>query len=337
MKLSKIIHLLNDGELEEEYLQMFGGYETIFKMLAKRDLLDKLEIGTSDSYAWENEFLIFLSKYDRKEFIDIVVSNLNDIEITNGTIYYVSDNLGDLSLLFSDSSSRSYYVSQKRIKSILEGDSDVEYFNHSVDVYEDIIINLNESNLNKLKELVLNDLSSVSIFPVTDTLQELSNESNEVFLNNENIDSVFSDDETINYILSEYLPDVESELQNIYTQSQNIAYNDELYELIWDELGRYFVHDDIEWFTAKHPYKKDTNIQKFKMKVWNFESNILDFLNADPGNYNTRVSYFGSYLTILEYLVSSLDSHERLKVYYPDWPNSDKVNERINEIFPDYF
>jgi hypothetical protein len=124
------------------------------------------------------------------------------------------------------------------------------------------------------------------------------------------------------------LSDLKSELYSIHSSAYNTAYEDELIEDIMGELSRYF--GDGEWVTRPHTYKKDTEVQKYKAPIHNFESNITDYLNQNKGYSYGTLEYWGGYIEILK------DQDECLSIRPPDYPDSRKVDKYINEFFNDY-
>ena len=150
-----------------------------------------------------------------------------------------------------------------------------------------------------------------------------------VTIDQSNIDQVVDDEETMKELMdNSELEDLKSELYSIYGSAYNSAYEDELYEDVWGVLSTYF--GEGEWVTRPHIYKKDTEVQKFRTPIHNFESNIFDFLQENKGISYGTLEYWGSYLGMLK---NEIDC---LSVYAPDYPDSRKVDKNINMSFNDY-
>ncbi len=96
------------------------------------------------------------------------------------------------------------------------------------------------------------------------------------------------------------------------------------------ELSTYFEGTG-EWVSKPHPYKKNTEIQYFKVPIRNFESDINDYLlnNKGYGNSGT-LEYHGSFISIMA------EDRDCLSVRVSDYPDSRKVDKYINEFFKDY-
>lgn len=327
MKIKDILRLLNDGDLDPDIVKMFGGLDVIFKLLQRRNLLNNLKIGTRDSTLWENDYLLFLLKNDIEQFKKISTSLSNDLIYQDGVIYYESENFDGLSILFGSS--------ELTVLDILNGEYEYSFY-FDVDFESDIINNLNESNQKILKNLVIDDLKNIEIYPETETLEEIQSELGTIKINMENIDSIFSDNSTIDYIFNE-IPDLKSELERIFFQAYERAYIDGLNHQIWEKLSKYFVHESIEWFSTDHPYKKDVSIQKFKMKVWNFDSNMERFLSNSSGESYYCLSNLGSYIEVLKYLIENIPGYKFLNLRWDDWPDHKLLEENFNEIFSETF
>jgi hypothetical protein len=134
----------------------------------------------------------------------------------------------------------------------------------------------------------------------------------------------------MNELLDNELDELKSELYSIYGSAYNNAYEEELYEDVWDELSDYFNIEKREWVSRPHIYKKDTEVQNFRVPISDFETKILDYLNYNKGYSNGTLEYWGSYLSILA------DMDNCLRAYPPDYPDSSKVDKNINLYFNDY-
>jgi hypothetical protein len=122
-----------------------------------------------------------------------------------------------------------------------------------------------------------------------------------------------------------------SELYSIHSNAYNSAYQEEVYEDIWKELTEFFDGTG-EWISVPNPYKKDTTLQKFKIKVSDPIGFLGDYLyeNKKYGNSGT-IEYHGSYIELLKETIDCLSA----KV--PEYPDFRKVDKNINLYFGDHF
>ena len=328
MELDEIIELFNDGELDVE--KYFNGYSNFFSILRKRGLLSQIDPEAPDSDEWQNEFLIWLYSNDKEKFVKYVQKFLGDVEIVNDIPYLVVNTRGELSKLFCSFRNE---LSQDTIEGILDGENDWGYYDNTTDdVYRDVIEELTKENLRRLKEYIIDTLKGKQIPTSTEVLESIaqSQGNDYVTVDESNIDEIVDDKETMEELMDDELIDLKGELYSVHSGAYNSAYEDDLYETIWDKLEEFFQGPG-EWLSRPHTYKKDTQVQKFRVPIHNFYNNILNYLqdNKAYGNSGT-LEYHGDYLDILH------EGWECLKAWAPDYPDSRKVDKNINEYFSDY-
>ena len=328
MELDEIIELFNDGELDVE--KYFNGYSNFFSILRKRGLLSQIDPEAPDSDEWQNEFLIWLYSNDKEKFVKYVQKFLGDIEIVNDIPYLVVNTRGELAKLFCSFRNE---LSSDTVEAILDGENDWGYYDNTTDdVYRDVIEELTKENLRRLKEYIIDTLKGKQIPTSTEVLESIaqSQGNDYVTVDESNIDEIVDDKETMEELMDDELIDLKGELYSVHSGAYNSAYEDDLYETIWDKLEEFFQGPG-EWLTRPHVYKKDTEVQKFRTPIHNFYNNILDYLqdNKAYGNAGT-LEYQGGYLEILK------EHWECLKVWAPDYPDSRRVDKNINLYFSDY-
>ena len=149
-------------------------------------------------------------------------------------------------------------------------------------------------------------------------------------VNMENVKRIIDDEETMKELLSDQLSDLKNELYSIHSSAYNAAYESEVWNNIWNELETYFSGNG-EWISKPHPYKKNTQIQYFKIPIINFEENVNNYLynNRGYGNSGT-LEYHGGYLEIMK------EDRDCLSAQAPDYPDSHLVDKNINEYFKEY-
>lgn len=325
-----------NGELEVE--KFFNDYETFFKILDRKGLLTDLDLNNiNNQEEWQNRFLLYLYQNNHIELFNRWINKfMSDVETDgSGNYYLIIDRLSELSDLFCDSYRSRDGLSQETIAKTLDGENDTwDWFSETTDdIYRDVISELDKENLNYLKEYIVTELKDKEISPETDEMELIASEQGNdefLYINNENISRILDDEESINYLLDNYLDDLNSNLYSIHHSAYSNAYEDEIYEDIWNELGTYF-YGKPEYLQVPHSYKNDVLVQKVKLHINNFLSTIVDILdsNKDYGNSGT-IEYNGNFLGYLK------ENGDCLKVYSPDYPSSNKVEENINSYFKDY-
>ena len=328
----EIVEMFNNGDLDVP--KYFNDYQTFFKVLKKRGLMGEIDPKNADGGEhWQNEYLLWLYENDRENYYKWIPTLLNDVVFENGKAYLEVHDRGDLAKLFCDG--HRYDLSRDTIETILSGDGDAyePYWDTTQDVYIDVIEELTPENDKRLGEYIVNTLNGQQISADTDELQLISSEQGHpdyVEVNMENVKRIIDDEETMKELLGDQLSDLKSELYSIHSSAYNSAYEESVWAEIWSELGTYFEGDG-EWISKPHPYKKNTEIQYFKIPIRNFESDVNDYLfnNKGYGNSGT-LEYHGGFIEIMK------EDRDCLSAQAPDYPDSRKVDKNINEYFKDY-
>ena len=333
-KWLRLVDDFNDNE-HDQIINLFGDVESFFEVLKSKDLLHLIDPEADGNEEWINNWLLYLYNSDHKESFYMYVTNyLGDVELKNGKFYLVLKSRDELSEIFCDStrSGSSRDVAER----ILDEDGEFyeAYDNSTNDVYNDVIEELTPQNLQRLCDLVLFELKDVNVETETELLENIAEEQNHpeyVIVDTNNVKQIVEDEETMNFLLKNYLGDIKSNLYSIHNNAFNGAYNDMLWEEVWDELSRYFIGKGE--YVAKQVSSKDPQktAQYFEIEIRDFESNILEYLNNNSKYGNTGTLYYqGNYTEVLK------EDFDCLKLSFPDYPDFRKVDKYINEYFNDY-
>lgn len=328
----EIVEMFNNGDLDVP--KYFNDYQTFFKVLKKRGLMGEIDPKNADGGEnWQNEYLLWLYENDRENYYKWIPSLLNDVIFENGKAYLEIHDRGDLAKLFCDG--HRYDLSRDTIETILSGDGDAyePYWDTTQDVYSDVIEELTPENDKRLGEYIVKTLNGQQISADTDELQLISSEQGHpdyVEVNMENVKRIIDDEETMKELLGDQLSDLKSELYSIHSSAYNSAYEESVWAEIWSELGTYFEGDG-EWISKPHPYKKNTEIQYFKIPIRDFDAQVNDYLFNSKGYGNSgTLEYHGGFIEIMK------EDRDCLSAQAPDYPDSRKVDKNINEFFKDY-
>jgi hypothetical protein len=325
MDIDEVIELFNDTELDVN--KYFNDSETFFKIIEKRGRIDDLDL---ENNYMENDYLAYLSETNGEKFVEEVQKQISDVRFDGEVPVLQLNDASDLAKLFCTNRND---ISQDTIREILLGEADWDrYWDTTDDVYRDVIEELTKENILYLKEYIIKTLEGKQIGPYTELLEDYAQQQGHpeyVTIDQSYLDQVVDDEETMKELMdNSELEDLKNELYSIYGSAYNSAYEDELYEDVWGVLSTYFGKG--EWVTRPHVYKKDTEVQKFRTPIHNFESNIFDYLQDNKGTTYGTLEYWGSYLGMLK------DDIDCLSVYAPDYPDSRKVDKNINMYFNDY-
>lgn len=328
----EIVEMFNNGDLDVP--KYFNDYQTFFKVLKKRGLMGEIDPKNADGGEnWQNEYLLWLYENDRENYYKWIPTLLNDVVFENGKAYLEIHDRGDLAKLFCDG--HRYDLSRDTIETILSGDGDAyePYWDTTQDVYSDVIEELTPENDKRLGEYIVKTLNGQQISADTDELQLISSEQGHpdyVEVNMENVKRIIDDEETMKELLGDQLSDLKSELYSIHSSAYNSAYEESVWAELWSELGTYFEGDG-EWISKPHPYKKNTEIQYFKIPIKDFDAQVNDYLFNSKGYGNSgTLEYHGGFIEIMK------EDRDCLSAQAPDYPDSRKVDKNINQYFKEY-
>jgi hypothetical protein len=331
MDIHDLIEMFNDGDTD--FIKHFNDIETFLKVVNRRGLLNELDPEGKLAEEYQNELLLFYYNEDNTKFWEYVFKFLGDVDIINGVPYLVLGSQGSLAELFCDDRD----MARSTVEEILDGEYNMNNWSSydlTDNVYRDVIGELTKENILHLKEYIIKTLEGKQIEPYTELLEDYAQQQGHpeyVTIDQSNIDQVVDDEETMKELMdNSELEDLKSELYGIYGSAYNNAYEDELYEDLWNELSSHFDVKKREWVSRPHTYKKDTEIQKFIVPIVNFEKFILDYLNNGKGYWNSTLEYWGSYLSILNEEIRCLN------IRVPDYPDSREIDKNINMYFGDY-
>lgn len=330
MTFQEIFDRFTEGDLDIR--QYFGSYQNWFNVLDRRGMLKELDpIGDNRSEEWQNDYLLWVFKNDRDRYYTLMSQILGDIVYENGQLFWQGEP-EDLSYLFCEDRD----IGVDTIKNILVGEDFYEPFWETTDnVYRDVIEEIDEENLNSLKQRIVDQLKGEKLSPETEEMELIAAEQGHDDyweLNSENVSRIIDDEDSMNSLLNDELGDIKSDLYTVHNYAYNSAYESELLEKIWKELEDYFNTEKKEWITLKHPYKKDTTIYKVKMPIYDFEGVVNPYLeeNAKWGR-DGNLDVHGNFIELLK------SEKDCLRFWVPDYPDSHIIDKNINSYFKDYF
>ena len=334
-KLKKIIDEVNSGNWDE-YSQFFNNdMELFIKIITKYGLIDFIDPMSDDLRDYQNDVLYALVNENPEKWVNFICENvINSDLIKKGDDWYLYLNdQEDLSELFYDGREST----KDLVKSVFSDDHWEPYWDTTDDIYRDVVEELNNKNLKKLYEKILNEVEGETISTDTEYLEDLDDSgSDEIVITKENFGGMFEDEETLKYILKKYASDVRQELYSLHSNCYNSAYENEIYEDIWDELSTFF-EGRSQW--ESRPYKYDTTKTQHyvTVKIRDIAGDITDFLRNMKGSHYSQDSleYYGSYMGMLKNGMNN-DVWEYLDFRIPDYPDSSKVDACINEDFENY-
>lgn len=330
MDREELISLIEENSLDE-LISWFGSENAMFNFINKHKLWEHVDYLDSDI---QNKFLIWAYQNDINTFRKWVSSYLDDVEFDkSGNAYLVRKKRSDLADLFCKSDRNG--LDRDSIEKILDEDGDIfePFWDTTDNVYRDVIEELNEENLQKLKTIMVKQLKGDQLSPETEEMELIASEQghNDYWeLNTENVTRIIDDEESMNSLLDDELSDLKSELYSVHNNAYNSAYESDVWDSIWKELQDYFDGTG-EFINRPHPFKENTTVQLFKIPIKNVNDILIGYLsdNKDGGSYS-NLEYWGSILSIIN------EQNNCLSVRYSDYPDYHKVDKNINEYFSDF-
>ena len=335
-KIQDLINKFNNGEWEE-LSPIFGDSISRFLSSVKRSgLLDKIDIDniSREDESIVNEIMLFILENDPSYLNTIVKEVLTDVEVRADGYYLRLGDLEELSEFFKDDSWSREYNDREVVKSVL-GEDWWEPYNDTVyDVYDEIVDVLNDKNktllAERIIELVGNEELSIEDYN-TILFKNMSDDDGMFIITESNVMSVINDPDAMNSLFKGGLNDLKYQLINLGDNSYNGAYNGEVYSEVFDELSMYF-DGKHEWQT-KNLENNPRTLHIPYIKIRNLDADVKNFLEAFKG-YSDTLFYYSSYTEMMKHYMDN--DGEFLRIRVPDYPDSSKVEDYINDGLPDY-
>ena len=371
-KIFELVNVFNDGNFESEIKPYFNDIMTFFKFINKYGLLYELDINNipyndisnevfdyledngilsnfdydSIPEAFKNNYLIHGLEHNYEDTIKYITSDLlTDVQIRpDGFYLYLGNDRDELASFFCGSSRRD--VSAEDVaKQVFSEDGLGNDWYFDVDTKpSDVIDDLDEQNTIHLKDVIFKEIGNVELSLEdydSDFFESLSQEQGTegyFKIGPEDLNELIKDSDAINELCKKDLSELGQELQNIYWNAYNTAYEDEIYELVYDGLDEYFEGkiDEVPKEITKSDGKKVTKYLNY-IKIRDFVGNISLFLENNKGQSysDSFLEYFGSYSSLMKQLIYDQD-YECIDFRTPDYPDWSTTQKYINEMFRDY-
>jgi hypothetical protein len=370
-KIFELVNVFNDGNFESEIKPYFNDIMTFFKFINKYGLLYELDINNipyndisnevfdyledngilsnfdydSIPEAFKNNYLIHGLEHNYEDTIKYITSELlTDVQIRpDGFYLYLGNDRDELASFFC--SSRRDVSAEDVAKQVfsedgLGNDWHFDAYTKSSDVIDD----LDEKNTIHLKDVIFKEIGNVELSLEdydSDFFSSLSEEQETegyFKIQDEDLNELIKDSDAINELCEKDLSELGQELQSVYWNAYNSAYENEIYELVYDGLDEYFEGkiDEVPKEITKSDGKKETRYFNY-IKIRDFVGNISLFLKNNEGQTysDSFLEYFGSYSSLMKQLIYDQD-YECIDFRTPDYPDWGITQKYINEMFRDY-
>ena len=371
-RVKNLIESFNDGEYEDEIKPYFNTLINFFKFIKKYNLLEELDLreippddfsnelfdylvenGIMDNLDYnsvpeefQNNYLLHGLEYNYENTVKYITSNLlRDVEIRpDGFYLYLGNDRDELASFFCGSSRRD--VSPEDVAKQIFSDEGLGhdwYFDNDTKP-SDVIDDLNEKNTIHLKDAIFKEIGNVELSLEdydSDFFSSLSEEQGTegyFKIQAEDLNELIKDSDAINELCKNDLSELGQELNSIYWNAYNSAYENEIYKLVYDGLDEFFEGkiDEVPKETTKSDGKKVTTYLNY-IKIRDFVGHISLFLENNKGQSysDSYLDYFGSYTTLMKQLIYD-DDFDCIDFRTPDYPDWSTTQKYINEMFYDY-
>ena len=369
---NNLVSVFNEGEFDTEIKPYFNNIITFFKFIKKYNLLEELDLREIPPDDFSNELFDYLVdngimsnldynsvpeefmnyyllhglEHNYEDTIKYITSDLlQDVKIRpDGFYLYLGNDRDDLTSFFCGSSRRD--VSPEDVaKQVFSEDGLGNDWYFDVDTKpSDVIDDLNKNNTIHVKDVIFKEIGNVELSLEdydSDFFESLSQEQGTegyFKIEPEDLNELIKDSDAINELCKKDLSELGQELQSVYWNAYNTAYEDEIYKLVYDGLDEYFEGkiDEVPKEIIKSDGKKETRYVNY-IKIRNFVGDITLFLENNKGQSysDSFLEYFGRYTTLMKQLIDDgyFDCIDFRTPDYPDWSTTQKY---INEMFDDY-
>jgi hypothetical protein len=345
-----------DNDDYERLIKVFVKLRNFLKVVIKYNLQDEIDIEhlrvealNDDPELWDflsengflknmnydpledevkNSYLLWGLDKNPTETLNFIANNLlNDVEIRDDGYW----------LKLADREELAKYFSESRIVEKVFSEDGLGhdwYFDTNVDVFEDVISNLNKVNLERIAQKIVEEIGNtkLSTFDYTSSffkeLSEKQGSENTFEITNENVMELFINEKALNELLNGDLDELNSELVNLYLNAENAAYEDEIYRNVYDGLEDFFSSK-----VEEKSFKVGEKVRYIPyIRIKDFKYDVKSFLKIQEGYYIHTLEYVGGYTEMMNELFYA-GTFEQIVVHFPDYPDWSDTKRLMNEFF----
>ena len=365
-----LIQSFNDGEYEDDIEPYFNTLMNFFNFIKKYGLLDELDLGQIPSREFDDEHFSFLAEngvvsnmdYDNmpeqfknhfllyglennyEDTMVFITNNLiTDVDIRPDGFYLHLRDREELEILFCGNrrGEGARYVAKLILSE--DGLGHEWYYDYTVEPHQ-VVDELDDKNITTLKDIIFKQIGDVELSLEdydSDFFSELSEEQGTdgyFRIRAEDLNGLVSDESAFNELCKNDLDELGSNLRSLYWNSENSAYEDEVYELVYGGLEEYFEGriSEVPREVAMSDGTKKTRYDQY-IKVRDFQHIIQTFLENNKGDVysDSHLEYFGGLVTLMVGMMNN-DEMDCIDFRVPDYPDWDRTRKNINELFNDY-
>jgi hypothetical protein len=315
----------------------FGGPEQFIKfVLAKGNpeehYLDPknqffYDEGLQDLLIWEQ----YQAAPNKLEYLKRFISDFleSDLVVENDRIIWLTDT-DDLLMVFDDRGRNG--TAKSAAEMVFNEDYNEHFSDLYTEFYDDCVRTLNDKNENLLANKIVSELPPLTSDDIEQTsfleeLWEIEGQSGFLSITSDNISELLGDAETTDYIITNFFPDLKSDMMNAYHNAFNTAYEDELSKEVYSNLEGFF--GDSGKMVNVGTNRAGNDIWTYAIDVTNTFDYLFREYFSDWNNHYNPIEYFGSFKEMLNQLFD--DGLDKIDFTIPDYPDSDEVKSNYNE------
>jgi hypothetical protein len=321
------IDQLNDLFIEQEYSMIKDFVKKVFNdnYISFYDFLEK-KIDVSMDYVTEffmeeipQAYLQILYNKNPQSTIDYVVDEfLTDVK-KEGDKYYMIMSRDDLSEFFDDRGRDG--TARDVAKRVLSDEPSDWYYNDSVDV-STVVEELDEGNFNNL----------LHKFFVEHEGEEYDGEIiTQEFMKN-------TTKNELSDMISKLDDELSSNLTSLYSNAENYAYEEEIYNLVNRELKDFFGTEKWGDYITSQIRKVDgtvVNRETFRVDVTNLLKRIVpEYIDMHVTEPDNQFEYQGNLENVIKDWFNETEDYLDFRI--PEYPDYRLLEKQINDLYSDY-
>jgi len=307
----------------------FGGPEQFIKFVLTKGNPEEHYLDPKNQFFYDEglQDLLIWEQYqttpNKLEYFKRFISDFleSDLVVENDRIIWLIDK-DDLLMAFDD---RGRDGTAKYAAEMVFNEDYNEHFNDVIDdFYNDCVRTLNDKNESLLANKIVSELPPLTSDDIEQTsfleeLWEIEGQSGFLTITSDNISELLGDDETTDYIITNFFPDLKSDMMNDYHNAFNTAYEDELSKKVYSNLEGFF--GDSGKMVNVGTNRAGNDIWTYAIDVTNTFDYLFREYFSDWENHYNPIEYFGSFKEMLNQLFD--DGLNKIDFTIPDYPDSD--------------
>ena len=368
-RVKNLIQSFNDGDYDDDIEPYFNTLMNFLNFVKKYGLLDELDLGQISSREFDDElfnffeetgvvsnmdydsmpeefknnFLLYGLENNYENIMWFITHNLiTDVVIRPDGFYLHLRDREELEILFCGNRRGDGARDVAKIVLSEDGLGHEWYYDNYVKPYQ-VVDELDEANITTLKDIIFKEIGDKELSLEdynSDFFEELSEEQGTegyFRLRAQDLEGLVKDEEAFNELCNNDLDELGQNLKSLYWNSENQAYEDEVYDLVYGGLDEYFEGgiDDVPKEVTRTDGSKVTRYDQY-IKIRDYQNIIKTFLeNNKGGSYNdSHLEYYGGLTSLLTGMMNN-DEIDCIDFRAPDYPDWNRTTKNINELFND--